>query len=77
MPIEIENHWHNFYLPKRPGVDNSLRRVGDLYEVVVCTASLNKYADPVLDRLDPSHAVAHRLFRESCFNQKSRCSFVT
>lgn len=44
--------------------------MGDLYEVVVFTASLNKYADPVLDRLDPGQTVAHRLFRESCFNHR-------
>ncbi|KAI0771806.1 HAD-like domain-containing protein [Irpex lacteus] len=70
VPVEIENNWHNFYVLKRPGVDNFLRRMGDLYEVVVFTASLAKYADPVLDRLDPGHTVAHRLFRESCFNHR-------
>ena len=70
VPVEIENNWHNFYVLKRPGVDNFLRRMGDLYEVVVFTASLAKYADPVLDRLDPEHTVAHRLFRESCFNHR-------
>ena len=29
-----------------------------------------QYADPVLDRLDPYRSVAHRLFRESCYNHK-------
>lgn len=29
-----------------------------------------KYADPVLDKLDTHRVVAHRLFRESCFNHK-------
>ena len=70
VPVEIENNWHNFYVLKRPGVDNFLRKMGELYEIVVFTASLAKYADPVLDRLDPSGAVAHRLFRESCFNHR-------
>jgi len=31
---------------------------------------LSKYADPVLDKLDLTHSVAYRLFRESCFNHK-------
>ena len=45
--------------------------MGELYEVVVFTASLAKYADPVLDRLDPSQSVvAHRLFREGCYNHR-------
>ncbi|TFK81987.1 NIF-domain-containing protein [Polyporus arcularius HHB13444] len=70
VPVEIESYWHNFYVLKRPGVDDFLRRMGEIYEVVVFTASLSKYADPVLDRLDPYHTVAHRLFRESCFNHK-------
>lgn len=70
VPVEIENNWHNFYVLKRPGVDNFLRRMGEMYEVVVFTASLAKYADPVLDKLDPTKSVAHRLFRESCFNHR-------
>lgn len=31
---------------------------------------MNQYADPVLDKLDIHHVVAHRLFRESCFSHK-------
>ncbi|KAI0675170.1 NIF-domain-containing protein [Trametes maxima] len=70
VPVEIESYWHNFYVLKRPGVDEFLKRMGEIYEVVVFTASLAKYADPVLDRLDPTKSVAHRLFRESCFNHR-------
>ncbi|KIP11554.1 hypothetical protein PHLGIDRAFT_63549 [Phlebiopsis gigantea 11061_1 CR5-6] len=70
VPVEIENNWHNFYVLKRPGVDKFLQKMGELYEVVVFTASLAKYADPVLDKLDPTKSVAHRLFRESCFNHR-------
>jgi RNA polymerase II subunit A small phosphatase-like protein len=33
---------------------------------VVYTASLNKYADPLLDLLDPNRVIRTRLFRESC-----------
>ncbi|KAI7872648.1 HAD-like domain-containing protein [Spinellus fusiger] len=47
-----------------------MRRMGELYEVVVFTASLSKYADPVLDILDVHKVVHHRLFRESCYNHK-------
>ncbi|KAH9948690.1 NIF-domain-containing protein [Amylocystis lapponica] len=70
VPVEIESFWHNFYVLKRPGVDVFLKRMGEIYEVVVFTASLSKYADPVLDRLDPDRSVAHRLFRESCYNHR-------
>jgi len=70
VPVEIEYHWHNVYVIKRPGVDNFLKKMGEIYEVVVFTASLSKYADPVLDKLDIHHVVTHRLFRESCYNHK-------
>jgi RNA polymerase II subunit A small phosphatase-like protein len=42
VPVEIECHWHHFHVLKRPGVDNFLKRMGELYEVVVYTASLSK-----------------------------------
>ncbi|CAK5281486.1 unnamed protein product [Mycena citricolor] len=70
VPVEIEMHWHHFHVLKRPGVEEFLRQMGELYEVVVFTASLNKYADPVLDKLDTHRVVAHRLYRESCFSHK-------
>lgn len=58
------------YVLKRPGVDEFMRKMGEKYEIVVFTASLAKYADPVLDMLDIHKVVKHRLFRESCFNHK-------
>ncbi|KIK03515.1 hypothetical protein K443DRAFT_676691 [Laccaria amethystina LaAM-08-1] len=70
VPVEIEYNWHNVYVIKRPGVDNFLKKMGEIYEVVVFTASLSKYADPVLDKLDIHQVVSHRLFRESCYNHK-------
>ena len=61
-----------------------MKRVGELYEVVVFTASVSKvrltrlghrlelmsvqYGDPLLDQLDIHKVVHHRLFRESCYN---------
>jgi len=70
LPIEIEGQYHNVYVIKRPGVDAFLKRVGEIYEVVVFTASVSKYGDPLLDRLDISGSVHHRLFRESCYNHQ-------
>jgi len=66
MSIELENVIHKVYVRKRPGVDNFLRVVGEKFEVVVFTASLAKYADPLLDILDRGRLVKKRLFREAC-----------
>ena len=51
---------------KRPGVDEFLIEMAKHYEIVIYTASLNKYADPLLDLLDPHKTIRSRLFRESC-----------
>ncbi|EFX00840.1 general stress response phosphoprotein phosphatase psr1 [Grosmannia clavigera kw1407] len=70
IPVEIEGSYHNIYVIKRPGVDQFMKRVGELYEVVVFTASVSKYGNPLLDQLDIHKVVHHRLFRESCFNHQ-------
>ncbi|KAI9794011.1 MAG: hypothetical protein M1816_006636 [Peltula sp. TS41687] len=70
IPVEIEGQYHNVYVIKRPGVDQFMKRVGELYEVVVFTASVSKYGDPLLDQLDIHKVVHHRLFRESCYNHQ-------
>lgn len=52
VPVEIEYHWHNVYVIKRPGVDNFLKKMGEIYEVVVFTASLSKVCCRMLDPSD-------------------------
>ncbi|XP_078727068.1 carboxy-terminal domain RNA polymerase II polypeptide A small phosphatase 1-like isoform X2 [Lampetra fluviatilis] len=54
------------YVLKRPHVDEFLKRMGELFECVLFTASLAKYADPVADLLDKWGVFRARLFRESC-----------
>ncbi|CAI4046063.1 hypothetical protein N7582_003719 [Saccharomyces uvarum] len=68
LPVEIDDQVHNVYVIKRPGVDEFLHRVSQLYEVVVFTASVSRYANPLLDTLDPNRTIHHRLFREACYN---------
>ncbi len=66
IPVEIESIVHHVYVRKRPGVDKFLKRCGELFEIVVYTASLSKYADPLLDKLDIHKVIDHRLFRQHC-----------
>jgi len=66
IPVQIEEVVHFVYVSKRPGVDKFLIEMAKHYEIVIYTASLNKYADPLLDLLDPKKTIRHRLFRESC-----------
>ncbi|XP_030749637.1 carboxy-terminal domain RNA polymerase II polypeptide A small phosphatase 1 [Sitophilus oryzae] len=66
VPVEIDGTVHQVYVLKRPHVDEFLKRMGELYECVLFTASLAKYADPVADLLDQWGVFRARLFRESC-----------
>ena len=66
VPVEIDGTIHQVYVLKRPYVDEFLMKVGELYECVLFTASLAKYADPVTDLLDKWDVFRSRLFRESC-----------
>lgn len=66
VPVEIDGTIHQVYVLKRPYVDEFLCRMKELFECVLFTASLAKYADPVADLLDKWDVFHSRLFRESC-----------
>jgi RNA polymerase II subunit A small phosphatase-like protein len=66
LPVEIEGSICEIFILVRPGVSNFLKRMHKHYEVVVFTASLSKYADPLVDILDPEKICSYKLFREHC-----------
>lgn len=66
LTIDLDGVHHSVYVRKRPYVDYFLRCAAQRFELVIFTASLSKYADPLLDILDPERLIVARLFRESC-----------
>ena len=66
LKIELENELHDIHVMVRPGVKEFLENMGKIYEIVIFTASVSKYADPLLDILDKDKICKHRLFREHC-----------
>lgn len=66
VPVTIDNIVHKVYVLKRPYCNEFLREVAKYWEIIIFTASLSKYADPLLDMLDTDNTIAHRLFREHC-----------
>jgi RNA polymerase II subunit A small phosphatase-like protein len=66
ITVEIEGENHFVYVRKRPYVDEFLARLAPIYELVVYTASVAKYANPLMDKLDPKGCCIYRLFREAC-----------
>ena len=55
LKIELENQLHDIHVLIRPGVQKFLEKMGKLYEIVIFTASVSKYADPLLDIIDKNH----------------------
>ena len=66
IDITVDRQKFKIFVLKRPGLEDFLQKCCDLYEVVIFTASLSVYADPLLDILDPHGRISFRLFRESC-----------
>ena len=66
IQIEIENEIHDIHVKVRPGVKEFLEKMDKIYELVVFTASISKYADPLLDLIDKKGYCPYRLFREHC-----------
>jgi len=52
LPVEIEGNVCNVFVLIRPGTEFFLQRLSKCYELVIYTASLSKYADPLIDILD-------------------------
>ena len=66
LTIELDNEIHDIYILIRPGVKQFLEKMSKIYEIVIFTASVSKYADPLIDFLDKENNCKYRLFREHC-----------
>ena len=65
----MDNRQYEVYVQVRPGTEEFLTEMAKYYELVIFTASLSKYANPLMDILDPSTLCTSRLFREHCHYQ--------
>ena len=66
MPVQIDEREFIVYVQIRPGMFEFLEEMAKHYEVIILTASLSKYADPLMNILDPNNFCTTRLFREHC-----------
>lgn len=72
IPIPVEDKVCKVYVQIRPGAKYFLEEVSKLYDVVIFTASVSKYAEPLMKELDPNKLCSTYLFREHC----STCSNI-
>ena len=66
LRMKIKSEEYDIHVLKRPYLDKFLSIVTQKYEVVIFTASISDYANPLLDQLDPYKKISYRLFREHC-----------
>lgn len=52
LPVDIEGWICHVYVLVRPGCIRFLEEMDKYYELTIFTASLSKYADPLLDILE-------------------------
>ena len=66
IKIEEDNDFHDIHVLVRPHVEVFLEKMSKKYELVIFTASISNYANPLLNLIDKMGYVPFRLFREHC-----------
>ena len=66
IQIEQDNDIHDIHVLVRPHVEEFLEKMSKRFELVIFTASISKYANPLLNIIDKMGFVPFRLFREHC-----------
>ena len=66
IKIEIEKEIYDIHVLVRPGVEKFIKIMKDYYEIIIFTASISKYADILMNIIDPNKYCPYRLFREHC-----------
>ena len=66
QPVDIDGKIQYVYVLKRPHCEEFVARMSLHYEIVMFTASLSKYAEPLYAKLDKEGVTANNLYREHC-----------
>ena len=66
LEVDFEGIMYKIYVLVRPFAKEFLNKVSKFFEVVIFTASIQKYASPLLNILDKEKNIRYRLYREEC-----------
>ena len=66
LDVDFEGVMYNIYVLVRPDAELFIKSVAKFFEVVIFTASISKYASPLLDILDKEKNIKYRLYRDHC-----------
>ena len=71
LNIKFHSKYHEVLVYKRPFVDEFLEKMNKYYNLIIFTASVQEYADPLLDQLDKNKYIKLRYYRSSCLLDKT------
>ena len=66
LNVDFEGVMYNIYVLVRPDAELFIKTVAKFFELVIFTASISKYASPLLDILDKEKNIKYRLYRDQC-----------
>ena len=66
LNVDFEGVMYNIYVLVRPEAELFIKTVAKFFELVIFTASISKYASPLLDILDKEKNIKYRLYRDQC-----------
>ena len=66
LKIFFNNKIQEIFVYKRPYLDIFLKEMNKIYNIYVFTASIEKYAKPLLKKLDKNNFIIKKFYRESC-----------
>lgn len=66
QPLEIDGEYQTVYVNVRPFAEEFIAAMAEVYEVVMFTASIKKYALPIFNKIDLGRKCSGMLYREHC-----------
>ena len=66
LKIFFNNKYQEIFVYKRPFLDIFLKEMHKIFNIYVFTASIEKYAKPLLEKLDKNKLIIKKFYRESC-----------
>jgi len=71
LKINIDGKNHIIHVLKRPGLDYFLDKISKLFNIIIFTASLQQYAEPLINILDKEN-MFKRMFRQNCEHKNGK-----
>ena len=65
LKINIDGRNHTIHVLKRPNLDYFLEKISKIFNIIIFTASLPQYAEPLINILDKDNKF-DRMFRNNC-----------